>query len=184
VTNPLDAVRLVGLLAEGARLRTVAALVLGYDTLAAITRATGLETREAMVALDRLVQAGLVEEAGDGAYHLLEAAFATAAREAAPPTRTDEHDDHPSEVARVLRTYVRDGRLTQIPMQRSKRLVVLDVLAQDFEPGRRYTERQVNVILGKWHADWAALRRYLVDEGMLSRADGEYWRSGASFEVE
>ena len=36
----------------------------------------------------------------------------------------------------------------------------------------------VNLMLGRWHPDTAALRRYLVDEEFLDRAAGEYWRAG------
>jgi len=46
-----------------------------------------------------------------------------------------------------------------------------------------YPERDVNFILGMVHADYAALRRYLVDEGLLQRRDGFYWRSGGTFDV-
>jgi len=38
----------------------------------------------------------------------------------------------------------------------------------------------VNLVLGRWHADTAALRRYLVDEGFLDRADRQYWRTGGT----
>ena len=84
----------------------------------------------------------------------------------------------------VLRTFLEGNRLTAIPATHAKRLVVLDVIAQDFEPGVRYTERQVNLILGKRHADTAALRRYLVDDGFLERegGGGPYWRAGGTFE--
>jgi hypothetical protein len=85
---------------------------------------------------------------------------------------------------RVLRAFFRDDRLVSIPASHAKRLVVLDVLAQDFEPGVRYSEKQVNLILGKRHADTAALRRYLVDDGFLERegGGGSYWRAGGTFE--
>ena len=73
-----------------------------------------------------------------------------------------------------------DGRLDALPTKRTKRLVVLDHLAQRFEPGERYTERQVNASLAQVSADTATLRRYLVDEGFLDRAGGEYWRSGGT----
>lgn len=56
-------------------------------------------------------------------------------------------------------------------------------MAQRFEPGERYTERQVNAELSSLYDDTATLRRYLVDEGFLDRADGEYWRSGGTVEV-
>src|SRR3954453_7805929 len=88
--------------------------------------------------------------------------------------------------ANVLRAFMDGHRLTAIPASHGKRLVILDVLAQDFEPGVRYTEKQVNLILGKRFADTAALRRYLVDDGFLDREGGagRYWRAGGSFDVE
>jgi hypothetical protein len=58
---------------------------------------------------------------------------------------------------------------------------VLDWLSQRFEPGERYSEARVNLILGQVHADTAALRRYLVDEEFLTRERGVYWRSGGTF---
>ncbi|MGH2752688.1 MAG: DUF2087 domain-containing protein [Actinomycetota bacterium] len=70
-----------------------------------------------------------------------------------------------------------------IPVQHSKRAIVLDHLAQDFEPGKRYPEKEVNSILGRYHDDVAALRRYLVDEGFMEREAGVYWRAGGSFEI-
>jgi len=60
----------------------------------------------------------------------------------------------------------------------AKQLVMLERLAQEFELGIRYEERDVSFRLQIFHPDYAALRRYLVDEGLLTRADGVYWRSG------
>jgi hypothetical protein len=76
-----------------------------------------------------------------------------------------------------------DGRLSVVPTKRSKRLVVLDHIAQRFEPGRRYTEAEVNEVLTGFHDDYAALRRYLVDERFLDREAGVYWRSGGTVEI-
>ena len=76
-----------------------------------------------------------------------------------------------------------DGRLRTIPTKRAKLLVVLDHLAQSFEPGRSYSEQEVNETLQRFHPDYAALRRYLVDDEFLTRDGGYYWRSGGTFEV-
>ena len=76
-----------------------------------------------------------------------------------------------------------DGRLHTIPSKHSKLLVVLDHLAQRFEPGRTYPEPEVNDVLSQFHPDYAALRRYLVENQFLTRKDGVYWRSGGTFEV-
>jgi len=87
------------------------------------------------------------------------------------------------EIARVMRVFVRHGRLVSIPAHHAKRAVVLDLLAQDFEPGRRYTEREVNEVLRRWHDDVAALRRYMVDDEYLTREAGLYWRSGGTVDT-
>lgn len=85
---------------------------------------------------------------------------------------------------RVLRNFMSaDGRLHTIPSKQSKLDVVLDHLAQSFEPGRRYPEPEVNAVLMQVHPDYAALRRYLVEGGFLTREDAVYWRSGGSVDV-
>jgi len=70
------------------------------------------------------------------------------------------------------------SRLMDIPANHSKRRLVLERLAQEFEPGLRYDERTVNATLQVFHSDHTTLRRYLVDEGFLTRAEGVYWRTG------
>jgi hypothetical protein len=174
---PLSADRLVRLLADGDRRAVVAALVLGADSLASVRAMTGLDARAAATAVARLRDGGLVEQGADQTLVVLEAAFSLAARASAPPV-DDEHPDDRSERARVLRAHVRDGRLLSIPAAHAKRVVVLDLVVQDFQPGEHYTERKVNAILARWHPDTAALRRYLVDVGYLDRDHGDYWRCG------
>ena len=80
----------------------------------------------------------------------------------------------------ILSRFVHDGRIVTMPAKRAKRLLVLDHVAQSFEPGREYDEQAVNRILLPFHDDVAALRRYLVDEGFLSREAGIYHRSGGT----
>ena len=70
-----------------------------------------------------------------------------------------------------------------MPTKRAKRLLVLDQVAQAFEPGRTYREAEVDRILIGFHDDYPALRRYLVDEGFLTREENVYWRIGGTVEV-
>jgi hypothetical protein len=175
---------LAGLMAEPERRRVVASLILAAGDLDSIVRTTGLEPREAVDALDRLTTAGLVEVGSDGVYVLLEETFKMAARaenESAGPT-DDAQPRDPD--ALVLERSVVDGRLVHLPRKRSKRLIVLDHMVQVFEPGVRYSEREVNAALRTFDDDVATLRRYLVDEGLLDRASGSYWRSGGTFGAE
>ena len=85
--------------------------------------------------------------------------------------------------ADVVGRFIKNGRLEIMPSKRSKLLPVLDHLAQEFEPGRTYAEPEVNEVLGGYHDDFAALRRYLVDEGFLTREGGVYWRTGGDVPV-
>lgn len=169
--------QLCGLLAEPDRLAAFAAVVLGARTAEDVAGATGLTSRQVAVALRRLTDGGLVEASG-GELVADAGAFKTAVREAAPGKEpdTDLHPD-PSRAA-VLRTFIRDGRLVQIPAARGKRRVVLEHIAMAFEPGRKYPERVVDAVLRAWHPDHATLRRYLVDEELMDREAGRYWRIG------
>src|SRR4051794_8194695 len=177
-----DAASLAGLLAEDDRLRVFAALVLGSTSAGDVEEVTGLDHQRVVRALERLTSGGLVEAAPAGGLRARTERFKAAARRAAaarPQFDAKEIGATP-EQAEVLRNFLVDGRLTSIPAQRSKRRVVLDFLSQQFEPGQAYPERDVNMKLGLYHRDYAALRRYLVDEEFLERRDGFYWRGGGA----
>ena len=175
----LDATALVGLLADAHRRRVVAAIELGASHVDDVVVATGLSAPQVAKALGKLVESGLVVNGADG-LAVAGDSFQHAARLANTRPPSTEFADQPDDTRKVLRAFVVDGRLQSIPVAASKKMVILDWLAQDFEPGTTYTEKMVNLILGKRHADTAALRRYLVDHGFLDRADGEYWRSGGT----
>lgn len=79
---------------------------------------------------------------------------------------------------KVLRAFLCDGRLVSIPTQQRKRLVVLRELCDRcFTEDRAYPEKEVNQRLALFHRDVAALRRDMVDHGLLTRAAGEYRRA-------
>lgn len=81
----------------------------------------------------------------------------------------------------TLRRFVApDGRILTIPAKHAKRVEFLDWLAQDFEPGVTFPEAEVNSILLRRHDDYPALRRYLVDQGFLTRQGNVYWRTGGT----
>jgi hypothetical protein len=85
----------------------------------------------------------------------------------------------PEETAKVLRSFFAGERLTAMPRPGRKRQLALEHIVARFEPGRRYSEVEVNLELRSvWPSDVAALRRYLVDAQLLERASGEYWRIG------
>ena len=178
----VHAATIAGLLADPTRLKVVAALALGAGTIEQVAEVTGLPLKDVALAARRLGRAGLVRRDRHELELLTEqfGAAARAAAEAAPPP--EPLSDDPAEDA-VLSAFVRDGRLVSIPAQQTKRRVVLEHLVRVFDVGVRYPEREVNALLAVWHPDTAALRRYLVDEGLLTREAGVYWRSGGWVDV-
>jgi hypothetical protein len=192
-----------GLLATPERLKVVAALALGAGTLAEVTGAAGLDARQAGQALVRLQAGGLVEQSAQGTWRLRTEVFAAAAAEPPPDPlagadQTEPYGTSDAEAVKVLRTFMPGGRLTSFPAGHAKRRIVLDHVARAFEPGRDYAEREVDAVLRAFcepagragsavsgvPADHVTLRRYLVDDGFLSRRNGRYWRSGGTVELD
>jgi hypothetical protein len=89
----------------------------------------------------------------------------------------------PTSEEAVLKNFMQHGRIVTMPAKRSRRIIVLNHVAQMFEVGVRYSESDVNRKLRNVHDDYAALRRYLIDEGFMSREHGEYWRTGGSVDT-
>lgn len=77
---------------------------------------------------------------------------------------------------KILQTFLEGARIREIPARRQKRLVVLQWLVNQFEPGIRYPEAEMNARLKQYHPDFAALRRYLIENGLMQRENGLYWR--------
>jgi len=67
--------------------------------------------------------------------------------------------------------------LVSIPAQLKKRQIILEQIAREFEPGRDYSERDVNLVLLDFNDDIATLRRGLVEHKLMRREQGIYRRT-------
>lgn len=85
-----------------------------------------------------------------------------------------------TEEERVLRTWVKNGRIVEIPAQEKKKQVLIRWLAAQIDPERRWTEREFSEWLKQFNEDYAFLRRYLVDNHYMARENGIYWRTPES----
>lgn len=179
---PADPHALLAVLADDARLRVFAHILLHGGTTASVADAAGLGQKETLRILSRLESVDLLAH-GDAGWLARPEVLRRAAADAAARPEVMDHGVADPESAAVLRAFLPHGRLERIPAARGKRLVVLDHVARVFEPGIHYPEAEVNVLLQAFHPDYAALRRHLVDEGFLARAAGEYWRIGGSVSV-
>lgn len=166
----------LGRLADERRLRALAAVALGAPRVADVARRAELSDDEAARALAHLMGAGIVRQ-DEAGLHVDLSTFAGAARVASAPRHRPVLEGATPEQAAVARHFVDpDGRLRALPVREAKRRLVLEWVVERFEPGRRYSEREVNGMLQMLYDDVASLRRFLVDERLLAREAGVYWR--------
>lgn len=174
--TPSDFLRL---LLDPIRLAVAGDAIAGPTEAADLALSLGVDTRDVAEARGKLTAAGLLV---DGRINE-EVLRAVAQALPTDPPASEEVIEGPwtQDEVLVLSRFFTGGRLQSIPTNLSKRRVVLERLAQEFEPGLRYEEADVNFRLQLFYADYAALRRYLVDEGLMSRAEGVYWRTGGRY---
>lgn len=167
-------------MASAERLRVIGALVRGRATQTEIADQLHLPIRDVFNHLAFLAHVGLISEA-NGVYELNEKAVEALARgqfegkRAAYVAKEGQEED----VRKVLQNYLNaDGTLKQIPPMGNKLLIILNFIVDVFPYDTNFTEKEVNTILRRFHVDTAALRRYLVDYGLMAReSDGtRYWR--------
>jgi biotin operon repressor len=181
-------------LSDANRLKIVGLLAKEPHTVEQLSALLGVSPSTISHHLSKLAEAGLVTASAHSYYNFyrLESAqiesmarrltasdtfpdMAPSQDGASPAQGTDQAYDHKT----VHNYLLPNGRLKTIPAQRKKLMAVLRYLAESFEPGRRYTESEVNEILARFHADTASLRRELIGAGLMEResAGQAYWRS-------
>ena len=170
----------VRLLLDPVRLAVAGDAVAGGSDVAALAARLGVDERTVATARGKLAAAGLL----DGENINREALRAVAQSLPTDPPAAPAVVEGPwtAEEVEILGRFFSGGRLQSVPTNLTKRRVVLERLAQEFEPGLRYEEADVNFRLQLFYHDYAALRRYMVDEGIMDRAEGVYWRTGGRYD--
>lgn len=84
---------------------------------------------------------------------------------------------------KTLSTFFRNGRLVKLPAQKKKRRIVLEHIAARFTEGRDYSEGEVNALIAPVYDDYCAVRREMIDDGLMSRRGGAYRRTGPLHDI-
>lgn len=74
----------------------------------------------------------------------------------------------------VIKAFFEYGKLKSIPIQQKKRKIVLEEIAKKFEPNRKYTEKEVNLIIADFNDDFCTIRREMVAFNIFQRANSIY----------
>ncbi len=168
--------RIVGLLAEGRRLsveQLAAALSLTPGTvvhhLKRLREAGLVDSQPRPPYVDYSLRLGRLGQIGGELHRLVREQSGESTEPMARPEWAN------AEEGRTLRAFFDGDRLLSIPAQHAKRLTVLRFLAETaFERKRKYPEKELNQLLALRHPDAASLRRYLVDEGFMTRKSSVY----------
>jgi hypothetical protein len=185
-TEMRDVLYYLKLLANETRLKLLGLIANGERSVGELAEIVKLSEPTVSHHLARLAEAELVAMRVDGnvhSYRLDGDMLNRLSREFFTPEKVVSFagaTDAEGWERKVLGTFLDGERLTKIPDVRKKRDVVLRWLAEKFERGRRYPEREVNDILRRHHPDVATLRRELIGVRLMQRESGVYWRLPAS----
>lgn len=172
-------------LADSNRLKIVGLLAEKSYSVEELAELLQLKASTVSHHLSRLSEAGLVRAHSESYYNVYQLDRSVLDEKARTMFSQGELSSVAAEVdagaydKKVIKDYTRrDGSLKTIPSQRKKLEAILRYVVKAFDEGRRYSEKQVNDILARYHEDTATLRRELVGFGLMERkgGGGEYWR--------
>ena len=173
-------IELLKVLADESRIRILGLLIQHEASVDELSAYLGLKAPTVSHHLSRLRDLGVVRMRAEGNVHFYQ--FQPEAlrqlNRLLQPNRLAamaEAQGHGWE-EKVLRDFLIDERLKEIPASRKKRLVILKWLVDKFEWNVRYPEAQVNEIIKRHHPDFATIRREFIGNKLMERENGIYWR--------
>lgn len=168
-------------LADTSRLQVLNSLMEKPQYVEEIAERMNLAASTVSFHLKKLEKAGLVYKTKEQyyiTYHIREDIFNRTLKELTCFENLDKYvQEERIEKYRqkVLKTFFKDKKLIKIPVQRKKKLIILDEFIKKFTPGVKYKEKEVDDIIMQIHFDYCAIRRLLIDEGIMHREKQIYW---------
>jgi len=172
-------------LADENRLKIVGLLAQKPSSVTELAQKLELSISTTSNHLSMLAYTGLVKAQPDGHYFIYSLQTETLknmARHLLQEENLPKLSEGQSEDAyerKVLNTFLdREGRIKAFPAQDKKFQVLLRHVLKSFEPGRKYSEQEVNEIMLRFNDDTASLRRGMIEYKYMARegGGGAYWR--------
>ena len=176
------AIRIFKCLSDASRLNIIATLQNGEAYGELLAQRLGLSASTLSFHMKKLEEAGLVtsrKEQYYTVYTLNEALTRMRLAELFAGERAEEDEARQREDAyrkKVIESFFDGERLRSIPVQRKKKQIVLEKIAERFIPGQVYEEAALSEIIARIHPDYCTIRRDMISEGILRRENGEYVR--------
>lgn len=176
-----DAIRLFKCLADKSRLQILKSLALEDMYVERLAERLDLTAPTVSFHLKKLADAGAVRSYKTQYYtmyalcsEVFEQRMIDVLREKSEEAELQQQRDAAYR-QKVIDAFFDYGKLLSIPAQRKKKRIVLEEIAKVFQPGRTYTEKEVNLLIADFHDDFCTIRRDMISEGLMARDGQIYW---------
>ena len=177
-----EAIRLFKCLSDKSRLQILKSLAIEDMYVERLAERLGITAPTVSFHLKKLAEAGTVTSYKSQYYmmyslkkDIFETSILDIIRE-----KSDEADAQAQRDAvyrqKVIDAFFEYGNQKAIPAQRKKERIILEVIVQEFEFDRIYSEREVNIIIADFYDDFCTIRRDMIGEGLMDRDTRGYWR--------
>ena len=176
------AIRIFKCLSDASRLNIISTLQNGEAYGELLAQRLGLSASTLSFHMKKLEEAGLVtsrKEQYYTVYTLNEALTQMRLAELFCEESAEEDEARQREDAyrkKVIESFFDGEQLKSIPVQRKKKLIVLEKIAECFIPGQVYEEAALSETIARIHPDYCTIRRDMISEGILRRENGKYVR--------
>ncbi|MDH8678251.1 metalloregulator ArsR/SmtB family transcription factor [Fusibacter bizertensis] len=177
-----DAIKLFKALSDASRVRIINSLIDAPKYVELLAERLELTPSTVSFHLKKLEDVGLVTKHKDQYYIIYEICNETLNQTLENLVKsTNSHvaieDAREQEYRqKVIDTFFKFEKLKSIPVQRKKRMIILEKMVEAFKFDEIYTEKEVNIIIADFHDDFATLRRELINEKLMKRDNGIYQR--------
>lgn len=176
-----DAIRLFKCLADKSRLQILKSLMLEDMYVERLAERLDLSAPTITFHLKKLMDAGAVEARKEQyytMYSIRKDVFMTTIldiiKEESPDSALQEEREAQYR-QKVIDAFFEYGKLKSIPSQRKKEKICLEEIAKSFEKGKKYSEREINIIIADYNDDFCTIRRDMIAEDILDREGTTYW---------
>ena len=177
--KPINALQLFKCLADTSRLQILVSLSKEDMYVERLAERLNLSSATISNHLKKLEEIGAVKSRKEQyytVYALCPAVFSHRVIDLIQGSNTDTVEDERDEAYRqkIISTFTVNGKITRMPAQLKKKLVLIEVINQAFEMGKPYTEKEMNLEIANFYDDFCMVRRYFVDYGLFRRDNGIY----------
>ena len=177
-----DVIKLFKCLSDASRLRILQSLMQGEMYTELLAQRLELTPSTVSFHMKKLEDAGLVtarKEQYYTVYALRDELLSRPVSELIVPAPGGIDEQRVREEAyrqKVIASFFEYGKLRSIPVQRKKKIICYEKIAESFEPGRVYAEKELSDIIAAFHEDYCTIRRDMISEGILRREGNLYTR--------